>query len=429
DVPVSFAVDRAELRRTLAPLAERTTLSEAATKQLLEAYGIPGTLPRPASSAEEAVQHARQIGYPVVLKVLSPDISHKSDVGGVALDLRDDGAVRIAYEGILGMARQRQPAALLSGVTVQPMVQAAGGTEMILGTKKDPIFGSVILVGLGGVMAEVYRDRALGLPPLNERLARRMLESLRCWPLLQGYRGRPPVDLDRLIEIMIRFSYLVADCPEIVELDVNPLLVSSREAAALDARAVIEPVAEASRPYAHLALRPYPEEQVRRVTLGDGAALTLRPIRPEDEPRWRALLASCSPEALYARFRYLFQWSTHEAATRYCFIDYDREIAIVAETEDGSGGGRALVGVGRLIADPDNETGEYAVLVTDAFQNRGLGGVLTDTCLEIARSWGIRRVVAETTADNVRMIALFQGRGFEVTAGEQGLVTVAKDLA
>jgi len=365
----------------------------------------------------------------VVLKVLSPDISHKSDVGGVALDLRDDGAVRIAYEGILGMARQRQPAALLSGVTVQPMVQAAGGTEMILGTKKDPIFGSVILVGLGGVMAEVYRDRALGLPPLNERLARRMLESLRCWPLLQGYRGRPPVDLDRLIEIMIRFSYLVADCPEIVELDVNPLLVSSREAAALDARAVIEPVAEASRPYAHLALRPYPEEQVRRVTLGDGAALTLRPIRPEDEPRWRALLASCSPEALYARFRYLFQWSTHEAATRYCFIDYDREIAIVAETEDGSGGGRALVGVGRLIADPDNETGEYAVLVTDAFQNRGLGGVLTDTCLEIARSWGIRRVVAETTADNVRMIALFQGRGFEVTAGEQGLVTVAKDLA
>lgn len=429
DVPVSFAVDRAELRRTLAPLAERTTLSEAATKQLLEAYGIPGTLPRPASSAEEAVQHARQIGYPVVLKVLSPDISHKSDVGGVALDLRDDGAVRIAYEGILGMARQRQPAALLSGVTVQPMVQAAGGTEMILGTKKDPIFGSVILVGLGGVMAEVYRDRALGLPPLNERLARRMLESLRCWPLLQGYRGRPPVDLDRLIEIMIRFSYLVADCPEIVELDVNPLLVSSRDAAALDARAVIEPVAEASRPYAHLALRPYPEEQVRRVTLGDGAALTLRPIRPEDEPRWRALLASCSPEALYARFRYLFQWSTHEAATRYCFIDYDREIAIVAETEDGSGGGRALVGVGRLIADPDNETGEYAVLVTDAFQNRGLGGVLTDTCLEIARSWGIRRVVAETTADNVRMIALFQGRGFEVTAGEQGLVTVAKDLA
>jgi acetyltransferase len=227
---------------------------------------------------------------------------------------------------------------------------------------------------------------------------------------------------------MIRFSYLVADCPEIVELDINPLLVSSRDALALDARAVIEPVAEATRPYAHLALRPYPEEQVRRVTLGDGTALTLRPIRPEDEPRWKALLASCSPETLYARFRYLFQWSTHEAATRYCFVDYDREIAIVAEAEEDSGGGRALVGVGRLIADPGNETGEYAVLVADAFQNRGLGSVLTDTCLEIARSWGIRRVVAETTSDNVRMIALFQERGFEVTPEEQGLVTVAKDL-
>lgn len=428
DVPVTFALDRAELRRTLGPLlAEEQTLSEAATKQLLEAYGIPGTRPESASSAEEAVRLARQVGYPVVLKVLSPEISHKSDVGGVALDLRDDGAVRIAYEGILGMARQRQPGARLAGVTVQPMIQASGATEMILGTKRDPVFGSVILVGLGGVMAEVYRDRALGLPPLNERLARRMLESLRSWPLLQGFRGRAPVNLDRLVEIMIRFSYLVADYPEIVELDVNPLLVSSRDVLALDARAVVAPVAPDARPYAHLALRPYPEEQVRRVTLRDGTALTLRPIRPEDEPRWKALLASCSPEALYARFRYLFQWSTHEAATRYCFIDYDREIAIVAESEDGNGA-RSLLGVGRLISDPDQDTGEYAVLVTDAYQNRGLGSVLTDTCLEIARSWGLRRVVAQTTSDNVRMIAVFQERGFEVTPEEEGLVTVSKLL-
>ncbi len=316
DVPVTFTLDRAELRRTLGPLlAEERTLSEAATKQLLEAYGIPGTRPLPAASAEEAVHVAREVGYPVVLKVSSPEISHKSDVGGVALDLRDDGAVRIAYEGILGMARQRQPSARLAGVTVQPMVQAAGATELILGTKRDPVFGSVILVGLGGVMAEVYRDRALGLPPLNERLARHMLESLRSWPLLRGFRGRPPVHVDRLIELMIRFSYLVADYPEIVELDVNPLLVSSRDALALDARAVVRPAVPSARPYAHLALRPYPEEQVRRVTLRDGTALTLRPIRPEDEPRWKALLASCSPEALYARFRYLFQWSTPATAS------------------------------------------------------------------------------------------------------------------
>jgi acetyltransferase len=428
DVPVTFALDRAELRRTLGPLlAEERTLSEAATKQLLEAYGIPGTRPQSATSAEEAVQLARQVGYPVVLKVLSPEISHKSDVGGVALDLRDDGAVRIAYEGILGMARQRQPGARLAGVTVQPMIQASGATEMILGTKRDPVFGSVILVGLGGVMAEVYRDRALGLPPLNERLARRMLESLRSWPLLRGFRGRAPVNLDRLVELMIRFSYLVADYPEIVELDVNPLLVSSRDALALDARAVVAPAAKDARPYAHLALCPYPEEQVRRVTLRDGTALMLRPIRPEDEPRWKALLASCSPEALYARFRYLFQWSTHEAATRYCFIDYDREIAIVAESDDGNGE-RSLLGVGRLISDPDLDTGEYAVLVTDAYQNRGLGSVLTDTCLEIARSWGLRRVVAQTTSDNARMIAVFAERGFEITPEEEGLVTVSKLL-
>lgn len=430
DVPVEFTVDRLRIRERFASLVPELgdVLSESASKTLLEAYGIEVSRPELARTADEAVALATSLGVPVVLKIDSPDITHKSDVGGVLLDLRGESSVRTGFERIVGAARQARPEARITGVTVQPMVASREGVEVIVGAKRDPIFGVVLLVGFGGISAEVFQDTALGFPPLNERLARRMLESLRAWPLLQGYRGRPRVNVERLVEILMRFSYLVADYPEISEIDVNPLLVTPREVVALDARVVVDRALLANPPkdYQHLALRPYPEEYVRTVTLRDGAELLLRPIRPEDEPAWKALLASCSPESRYARFRYLFQWSAHEVATRYCFIDYDREIAIVAERSEGAE--RSLVGVGRLIADPDLETVEYAVLVSDAYQNRGLGGVLTDYCLEIAKRWGPKRVVAVTTSDNVRMIALFEERGFTVEHGDDGLVSVDKPL-
>ena len=260
---------------------------------------------------------------------------------------------------------------------------------------------------------ELWQDRALAFPPLSERLARHMLESLRAYPLLTGYRGRPPVDLDRLIEVMIRLSHLIADFPGIAELDVNPLLAAPSGVVALDARIVVDaeaPMRGPDRHFSHLALRPYPEELRRRVALKDGAELVLRPIRPEDEPAWRELLAGCSKETIYARFRHFFQWSTRQAAIRYCFIDYDREVALVAEHE--ADGARRLVGVGRLVADPDGETAEYAVLVTDSWQNRGLGSVLTDACLEVARSWDIGKVVAVTTQDNVATAGGGRAGGF-----------------
>jgi len=431
DLPVTFAVDRSALRERIARAmaGERTTLSEAAAKELLAAYGIPVAMPQAAATADEAVRLADEIGYPVALKLLSPDITHKSDVGGVALDLGDEAAVRRAFARIQERTAAARPDALLEGITVQPMVRTTDGVELILGCKRDPVFGSVILVGSGGVTAELWNDRALGFPPLSERLARHLLESLRAWPLLTGFRGRRPVDLDRLIEVLMRFSYLVSDCPGIRELDVNPLLASADGVVALDARAVVDAEAPARGPdrhFSHLVLRPYPEEYVRTMPLKDGTEVLLRPIRPEDEPLWRALLASCSRETIYARFRYFFQWSSKQAAIRYCFIDYDREVAIVAETEEG--GERQIVGVGRLVADPDLETVEYAVLVTDAWQNRGLGGVLTDYCVDIARGWGIRRVVAVTTADNPRMIAVLTERGFTMEPGEQGVVNVSLDL-
>ena len=430
DVPVTFTLDRAELRRRFEALipAHGDTLSEAASKTLLEAYGIPVTRPEPAATADEAVSAADRIGYPVVAKLLSPNVTHKSDVGGVALGLADGAAVRAAFGRIVGSARERVPGVRIEGITVQPMASSDGGVEVILGAKTDPVFGAVLLAGLGGVSAEVFGDRALGLPPLSERLARRMLESLRAWPLLNGFRGRPAVAVDRLIEVLIRLSYLVADCPEIRELDVNPLLVTPKGVVALDARVIVgrAAIARPGKPYAHLALRPYPDEYVRAASLPDGARLVLRPIRPEDEPAWKAMLASCSRETIYSRFRYMFQWSTHQAAIRYCFVDYDREIAIVAEAEDGDE--RRLVGVGRLVADPDHESVEYAVLVTDAWQNRRLGALLTDYCLEIAAGWGAKRMVAQTTSDNRRMLALFERRGFVLTPSEDGLVDVSKPL-
>ncbi|MCX6583957.1 MAG: GNAT family N-acetyltransferase [Candidatus Aminicenantes bacterium] len=432
DIPVEFPLDRKKLREQFDLLiAEKgNVLSEDISKQLLESYGIPTTRPRPAATAEEAVKQADAIGYPVVLKILSPDITHKTDVGGVALDLRDAGMVRVAFERITVSASLKQPGARIEGVTVQPMIDIKDSVELILGTKKDPIFGTVIMVGSGGVTAELYRDRALGFPPLNERLARRMLESLKIWPLLQGYRGRKPVNMNRLLEILIRLSYLAADRPEIDELDINPLLATEKEVIALDARVIIDGdlVGKPRKPYAHLVLRPYPEEYVRPVQLKDGTRLLLRPIKPEDEPLWMDMLSKCSKESIYARFRYFFQWDSHDTAARYCYIDYDREIAIVAEYSEGDV--RRLVGVGRLIANPDYETAEYAILATDDFQNRGLGSILTDYCMEIAEKWNIKYVEAQTTTDNVRMLSVFSKRDFDIRTPEVSgsLVEVSKKM-
>jgi acetyltransferase len=255
-----------------------------------------------------------------------------------------------------------------------------------------------------------------------------MLESLRMWPLLNGYRGRKPIAVEALVQVLIRLSYLAADYPEITELDINPLLCTPSEVVALDARVVVDRalVGAEAEPYAHLALRPYPEKYVKQIVLNGGTDVTLRPIRPEDEPLWLAMLGHCTKETIYSRFRYLFDWSTHEVATRYCYIDYAREIAIVAET--GTGGTRELIGVGRLVADPSHEEGEYAVLVVDAWQHKELGGILTDYCLEIARGWKLKRVVAQTTTDNRPMIAVFERRGFSVTMGEDSAVEVSKTL-
>lgn len=401
-------------------------LSETEAKQLLEIYGVGSTMPHPATSREEAVEEAERIGYPVVLKLDSPDITHKTEVGGVELNLKDSAQVSSAFDRIVSRASGREPGALIEGVTVQKMAGTSSGVEMILGFKRDPVFGSVIMAGAGGVNAEILEDRTLGFPPLNETLVMRMLEKLRILPLLKGYRGRSGVDMNALVTTIMRLSYIASDNPEITEMDINPLLATPEGAIALDARAVLVPKAVPGKPYGHLALRPYPEEFVKKAVMKDGTRILLRPVRPEDEPMWLELLGSCSRESIYSRFRFFYNWANHDAAVRHCYIDYDRELAIVAEADQGDG--KRLLGVGRLVADPGLETAEYAVLVGDPWQNRGLGGILTDFCERIATRWGVRRIEAQTTSSNSRMVKLFVNRRWSREAGEEGVVEVWKDM-
>jgi acetyltransferase len=256
-----------------------------------------------------------------------------------------------------------------------------------------------------------------------------MLRSLKSWPLLKGYRGKPGANIDRLIEILMRFSYLVADYPEVKELDVNPLVVTPDDVIALDARVVVDRsiVSRTVRPYSHLAIRPYPEEYVTERQLNEQTKVILRPIKPEDEPLWHDLVADCSTDTLRSRFSYLFKTTTHEMATRFCFLDYDREIAIVAEVEEE--GERKLISVGRLVADMNRETAQYTVIVVDRWQGRGLGGLVTSYCLEVAKAWGVKRVVAETTKQNAPMVATFRSLGFhERRDPVEGVVFVQKDV-
>ncbi|MEX0613887.1 MAG: bifunctional acetate--CoA ligase family protein/GNAT family N-acetyltransferase [Pirellulales bacterium] len=408
---VNVALARAEMAEALS--SGRETLTEMESKALLTSFGIPVTTPQPAYSPLGAVKIAQQIGYPVAMKVHSTKILHKTEVHGVVLGVSSDDEVQRVFQEIVDRAKRMRPDADVKGVTLQPMLTSPEGIELILGAKKDPVFGSVMMVGAGGITAEVLADRALELPPLNDRLARRMLELLRIRPLLHGFRGRRAVNIDRLVEVLMRFSYLISENPCIAELDVNPLLVTSDGATALDARVILDPKAAGvrSRPYSHLAIRPYPDEYVRQATLADGSKLLLRPIQPEDEPLWHQFLKNCSQRSIWQRFRYLFKETTHEMATRFCFVDYDRTMAIVAEVEVG--GERNLAAVGRLEADADHHDAEYAVLVADTWQGRGLGSLLTDFCLELCTSWGIKRVFGETTTDNHRMQRMLSHRGFE----------------
>ncbi len=428
DMPVSFSYDRKQLREEFVKntFIKDKILNEDDSKALVKGYGINTAEILTARSEDEATKLAHEIGYPVVMKILSDDITHKTDVGGVALNLENEEMVRAMYRNMISSVSNNVPDARIDGVTLQAMIESKDSLELIMGIKKDPVFGTVLLVGMGGTQAEIFQDITLGFPPLNERLARQMLESLKIYPLLKGYRGSEPKNIEKIIEVMIRMSYLAADYPEIEEMDINPIIVTRNDAIALDARIVIdqELVGKELAEFSHLVLHPYPEKLVKGSTLSDGTPIILRPIKPEDEPLWLVLLGSCSKESIYYRFRYNFHFDSHEIATQFCFIDYSREIAIVAEIEFE--GRKRLIGVGRLISDPDHETVEYAVLIADQWQHKELGTRLTEYCIGIASNWNLKRIIAQTTSDNKPMVTVFKKLGFNLEFSPDGSVEVSK---
>ncbi len=430
EIPDLFDYDKDKLREEFnnTTFKNKHILSEKESKELLEIYGIPTTKPILAKTENEAVKIAEEIGFPVVLKIESTDIIHKFGIGGISLNIKDENQVRKSYNKILTSISEKKPDVKHEGITVQPMFNTKNGIELILGIKKDAVFGTVILIGMGGTGAEVFNDNSLGFPPLTETLARQMLQKLKIFPLLKGYRGEKPKNIKKLIEILIRISYLAADYPEIVELDINPLFVTDEDVIALDGRVVIdqEIVDKGIEPYSHLLLHPYPEKYITSRKLNDGTDVILRPIKPEDEPMWLELLGSCSKESIYSRFRSDFHFNAHEVATEFCFIDYLREIAIVAEVNVE--GNRKLIGVGRLISDFDHESVEYAILITDAWQKKDLGKILTEYCLKIAKNWDLKKIIAETTSDNKAMLAVFRKLDFSLHFEAGGSVHVTKDL-
>ncbi len=406
----------------------RKILTEFEAKELLAAYGIPTVHTEVARSADEAVKLAESFSYPVVLKLNSETITHKTDVGGVRLDLEDAEAVREAFTQMEASIRENFGEEHFSGVTVQPMVSLEG-YELILGSSLDPQFGPVLLFGSGGSLVEVYKDRALALPPLNTTLARRTMEQTRIYEALKGVRGRAPVDMVALEKLFVRFSQLVVEQPWIEELDINPLLASAEGLTALDARVVLHDADTAEKELPGTAIRPYPAQYMWGEEMGDGTPVLVRPIRPEDEPLMVKFHESLSEESIYMRYFHamnLDRRTAHERLTRICFIDYDREMALVAERKNPETGEREILGVARLSSPGGTwSEAEFSVLISDDFQRQGLGTTLLTHLLEVGREEGLRRITADILYDNRPMQRLSKRLGFGVRRDKRDMVMKA----
>jgi acetyltransferase len=393
----------------------RTILTEYESKKLLEAYGIPTTATEIANSEDEAVKWADKIGYPVVLKLYSLTITHKTDVGGVVLNLRDANAVKKAFNEIKVSVTAKAGAQHFHGVTVQPMAKL-DGYEIILGASIDPQFGPVLLFGTGGQLVEVFKDKALALPPLNTTLARRMMEQTKIYRALKGVRGRKPVDLAALEELLVRFSELVIENPWIKELDINPLLASPERLLALDARVVLHDLDTKEEDLPHPAVRPYPAQYESLWKMKDGEVVEIRPIRPEDEPLMIQFHEKLSERTVYLRYFQplkLSQRTAHERLTRICFNDYDREMALVAERKKPDGANE-IIGVGRLSKIHGRNEAELAALVRDEFQGKGIGTELYRRLLAVAKDEKIGKVVSTMLGENREMRRVCEKLGFSI---------------
>ena len=422
-----FTPDIAAARRAIAPApgAAPAWLDAEQVAAVLAAYGIPLPQSRIVRDADAAAAAAGALGFPVALKIRSPDIAHKSDVGGVALNLGNPERVRAEAAAMRARLAAAQPQARLEGFLVQEMVQRPGAIELIVGVLDDAVFGPVVMFGQGGVAVELLRDTTLELPPLNAALARAQMARTRVSRLLQGFRNLPAADLAAVAAVLVRVGQLAADHPEIRELDINPLLADAGGVVAVDARIRVAPAAQPGA--ARLAILPYPREFESRETLRDGTRLQLRPVRPEDEPALQDLARHMNPDDLRLRFFTPMKALPHALAARLSQIDYDREMALVAR-RDGDG---TALGVARFSSDPDRLRAEFAVALRSDWKGRGLGFLLMTRIIDIARRRGIGEIIGDVLHENVPMLKLAQSLGFRLAGhpGDPELVRVVKPLA
>jgi len=404
----------AETARALIAVAQkegREMLDEAEAKALLQAYGIPVVATRRvAIDAEQAVAAARGIGYPVALKILSPQLSHKSDIGGVALGLANDDELRAAVATMLARIRSARPDAALQGFTVQAMAPRSAAPELIVGASVDSVFGPVVLFGQGGTSVEVVADRAVALPPLNRPLARELVSRTRVSKLLAGYRDQPAADMEALTNVLIAVSQLLADHAAVVELDINPLRVDAKGALALDARVKVSAATGAGED--RFAIRPYPAHLAETLPWGDGT-VHLRPIRPEDEAQHLTFLESLDPEDIRMRIFYSRRTIERTELARLTQVDYEREMVFIAEGPGPDGTPRTL-GTVRAVADPDNQDAEFGIIVRSDLKGRGLGRILLEKMIRYARDHGTKRLVATVLRENEGMLSLARHFGFTV---------------
>jgi acetyltransferase len=427
-LPAALTPDRTRARAIVDDAIRRDErwLAPLPARQLLAAYGIPVLETVSCASPEEAAIAAATIGRPVALKIDSPDIQHKTDVGGVVLDLTGADAVRAAARAMLARVREARPAARIGGFTVEPMLHPARAFELLIGAHEDAQFGPVLVFGQGGTAVEIVADTAIGFPPLNLALARDMIARTRIARLLEGHRGLPGADVDAIALTLVRISQLLVDVAEIAELDINPLVADAQGVTALDVRVR---VAKATRPGTdRLAICPYPSELEERLPQPDGRTLMLRPILPEDEPALRQAFAELSPEEIRLRFFSSMRSLTHVVAARFTQIDYDREMALVL-TEPGIAGTTAILGVVRLHEDPDRDRAEFAILVLRKATNRGFGRMMMERIIRYARGRGIREVYGVVLRENRRMLTLCRSLGFDVAIDREDTALTIVTLA
>jgi acetyltransferase len=407
-------------------LAERRkVLTEMESKALLSAFHIPVTTTVLARNANEAMMIATQLGFPVALKIDSPDISHKSDVQGVALNIVNATGVRDAYNDMVQTVTRLQPKARINGVTVQNMASAKRGREIYVGLVTDDPFGPVIAFGAGGTMIELINDRAMELPPLNQFLARRLIERSRVSETLGDWRGNAAVNMDALEQVLLRVSEMVCELPQLREMDINPFIVDEHGAVAVDARIVIDHASQTSpggaNSYSHLAILPYPARYSQVWPMAGGGEYSVRPIRPDDATMLQDLMQHLSPESRYFRFVSSITELPPTMLARFTLIDYDREMALVAVYKERTASTdgeftetERIVGVSRYITNPDQSSCEFALVVADDFSGKGLGSRLMLSIMDVARERGLTEMDGLVLANNPGMLKLMRSLGFAV---------------